>query len=84
MVELVDDDDVEGVRRDLLEPLLAQRLDHREDVAPVGDPAAAVDLAERPVAQDRAVGRQRLPQDLLAVRDEQQRQVAPARSTSCR
>ncbi len=29
------------------EPRLVQRLDHREDVPPCGDPAAAVDLAER-------------------------------------
>ena len=78
MVELVHDDDVEGVRCDLRQPVVVQRLDHREDVPTRGDPAAAVDLAERPVAQHRAIGRQRLPQDLLAVRDEQQRQVAAA------
>ena len=41
-----------------------------------GDPAATVDLAERAIAQDSPVGRQRLPEDLLAMRNEQQRQVA--------
>ena len=76
VVELVDDDDVERVGRDLLQPICVQRLDHREDVPALRDPAAAVDLAERAVAKHGAIGRQRLPQDLLAVRDEQQRQVA--------
>ena len=85
VVELVDDDDVEGVRRDLLQPICVQRLDHREDVPTLGDPAAAVDLAERAVAQHGAIRRQRLPEDLLAVRDEQQRQVATSVARrSCR
>jgi hypothetical protein len=42
-----------------------------------GDPSAAVDLAEGAVAQHRAVGRQRLSQDLLAVGDEEEREAPP-------
>ena len=34
VMELVDDHDVECVRRDLLQSRLLQRLDHREDVPP--------------------------------------------------
>ena len=52
-----------------------QRLDHREHVPALGDLAAAVDLAEGSVAQDGAIRRERLPEDLLAVGDEQQREV---------
>ena len=76
VVELVDDHDVEGVRRDLLQPFCVERLDHREDVPTLRDPALAVDLAERAVAKHGAIRRQRLPEDLVAMRHEQQRQVA--------
>ena len=41
---------------DLLESRLVKRLDHREDVPPFGDPAAAVDISERPIPQDCPVG----------------------------
>lgn len=78
VMELVDDKDVEGVGIEPLDSLGRERLDHREDVLALGDPAAAVDLAEGAVAQHRAVGRQRLSQDLLAVGDEEERE-APAR-----
>lgn len=44
----------------------------------LGEPPATVDLAEGAVAQHRAVGRQRLAQDLLAVGDEEERE-APTR-----
>ena len=78
VMELVDDEDVEGVGVESLDSLGRERLDHREDVLAGGDPPAAVDLAEGAVAEHRAVGRQRLPQDLLAVGDEEERE-APAR-----
>jgi hypothetical protein len=44
----------------------------------VGDPAAAVDLSERTVAENRPVRGKRLPENLLAVSDEQEQQVTVA------
>ena len=46
MVELVDNYNVKGIRRDLLEPFLMQGLDHREDVPTASGLAASVDLAK--------------------------------------
>jgi hypothetical protein len=76
VMELVDDHDVEGVWRDLLQPISVERLDHREDVPALSDSTFAVGLAERAVAQHRSIGRQGLPEDLSAMSHEQQRQVA--------
>ncbi len=76
VMELVDNENIECVRGDLLQSRLLQRLDHREDVPSFGDPAPTVDLSKRAVAEDGPVGRQRLPEDLLAMGNEQQRQVA--------
>ena len=84
VVELVDDKDIEGVGVEPLDSLGRERLDHREDVLAGGDPPAAVDLAEGAVAQHRPVGRQRLPQDLLAVGDEEEREAPPRRSQRAR
>ena len=56
-MELVDDHYVERIRGDVLEPPLAERLDHREYVPALRDAAAAVDLAEISPLQDRAVRR---------------------------
>ena len=72
VMELVDNHNIERVRDDLLESRLLKRLDHREDVMTLGDPSSAVKLPEGAVAQDRAIGRERLSQDLLAVGNEQQ------------
>ena len=76
VVELVDDDHVEVLRTQARDRLLGQRLDHREDVRTAGDSAAAMNLAERAVAQHGAERRAALLEDSLAVGDEQQRQIA--------
>ena len=55
-------------------PYDVQRLHAGEDVLPaLGSRAADVQLAEGRVGEHLAVGPQRLLEDLLAVRDEQQR-----------
>ena len=74
VVELVDDHDVEGVGRDVLRRRTRQGLDAGEDVLPaLRARAADVELAEVGVGEHLAVGPQRLLEDLLAVRDEEQR-----------
>jgi hypothetical protein len=80
VVELVDDDDVEVVGWDPVHPVGRQRLDAGEDVLPALRPSAAdVELAERAVGEHLAVGAQRLLEDLLAVRDEQQARAGRTR-----
>ena len=78
VVELVDDDDVERVGGDLGDAA-GERLDAGEDVSPLArDVPADIQLAEGAVAEDLAVGAQRLLEDLLAVGDEEQaRPFAP-------
>ena len=72
MVELVDDDDVEGVRSDRSETISVEGLNHREDVPTLRDLALAVNLAERPRAKHGSIGSERLPEDLGAVRHEEE------------
>src|SRR3954454_14017149 len=76
MMELIDDDDVEVTRLKTIDVFLGDRLDHGEDVTTRGSATAAVDLAERPVAEDRPKCRPALLQDALAVRYEEQRKVS--------
>ncbi len=76
VVELVDDDDVEGIRRDVRHAVDGQRLHAGEDVPPALRPRAAdVQLAEVRVGEHFAIGAERLLEDLPAVRDEQQRRA---------
>ena len=77
MVELVDHHDVVGRSSQGCEPPLVQGLDGCEDMAPLNRPIGPdQQLPEVPVPERRAVLRQALLQDLFAVRDEQERQVA--------
>ena len=76
VVELVDDDDVEARRVDRGEVDVRQRLDAREHVPPgLGPLSADVEFAEGRVARGQPEHRRRLLQDLVAVRDEQERRV---------
>lgn len=76
MVELIDDDHVEVLRRELLHAVRREALHAREDVAPpLRSLTADVQLAEGAVGQHLPVGPQRLLQDLLSVGDEQQRRA---------
>src|SRR4051794_1803989 len=59
VMELVDDYDVEGIWRGLLQSFCVERLDHREHVPALSDPAISVDLAERAVSQYGPICRQR-------------------------
>jgi hypothetical protein len=73
VVELIDDDDVEVVRRQCVEVGGAEALDRGEDVVEPGRARAADPfLAERGVAHRIAERRQALVEDLFAVGDEQQ------------
>ena len=59
MVELIDDDDLEGVGRDIGDAVRTERLNTGEDVAPpLWAGTADVQLAERRVRQDLSVGAQ--------------------------
>ena len=73
MVELVDHNDIERVRRDLTDPCLLERLDHREYVSALGRSSGALDLAEVATPQDSLVCPERLFEDLLPVSDKKQR-----------
>ena len=73
VVELVDDHDVVGVGRDVRDAVRLQGLHAGEDVVPtLRARAGDVQLTERGVGEDFSVGPQRLLEDLLAVRDEEQ------------
>jgi hypothetical protein len=73
VVELVDDDDVEVIGREVGEAGGVEALDGGEDVVEAGGPAAAdPELAEGVVAQGVAEGGERLEEDLLAVGDEEE------------
>jgi hypothetical protein len=80
VVELVDDDDVEGGGVEVVHAVCRERLHAGEHVAPALRPGPAdPHLAEGGVAQDLAVGAQRLGEDLRAVGDEEQ-----GRAGACR
>ena len=71
VVELVDDDDIEVVRREMAQ--VPQTLHGREHVLELHRPAAvAPHLSERSVAQVLAERRTGLLEQFLAVGDEQQ------------
>src|SRR6478736_4511148 len=73
VVELVDDDDLKGIRRDVLDAVRGERLHAGKDVLPpLRSGAADVQLAEGTVCQNLAVGPQRLLQDFAAMGDKQQ------------
>ena len=73
MVELVDDDDAEGICRNVRDPVRRQGLNARENVLPpLGASAADVELAEVTVAKDLPVGPQRLLKNLPPMCHEQQ------------
>lgn len=77
MMKLVDDDDVEGVRAQVLHLHPLQRLDGRKHVPPlVGPVPIHVELAEVPVVEHLAEGMATLLQDLPGVCDKQQARVA--------
>ena len=85
MVELVDDHDVEVIGREVVEVGGVETLDRGEDVLEALRPGAADPLlAERRVAQRVAEGGQALIEDLVAVRDEQQRERAAGRHGGAR
>ena len=73
VVKLVNDDDVERVAANLAIRLWSDWI-IAKTWRPLGGPAAAVDLAEVAAAQHGPIRRERLPEDLLAVGHEQQRQ----------
>jgi hypothetical protein len=75
VMELIDHDHVECIRGDPLQLYFAQRLDHRKHMSALSDPPTAMLLTEGTVAQNRSIRRKRLVQNLLAVRDEQQREI---------
>ena len=80
MVEFVDDHDIERVGLDVVEIDLGQRLNRGEDVPSLLRPMAIDEqLAEGSVAEDGAIGRQALRQNLSPVRDEQQAGILQAR-----
>lgn len=73
MVELIDDDHGVPVGRDPVHPVRGEGLNAGEHVLPPFGPGAGdVQLAEVHVVEDLAIGAQRLLQDLLAVRHEEQ------------
>jgi hypothetical protein len=74
-VEFVDHDDIERVGLDAVDSPL-KRLDHREQMAARRAPTLRKKLTEVAPPQNGPVRRQGLPQDLLAMRNEQQRQSA--------
>ncbi len=81
MVELIDDDDVEEVRFQLLNAEGGQRLDRGEDVFPLtGVCAPRLKFAEGAVLHHVAVRAHGLVEDFLAVRDEEQFRFLPAAS----
>ena len=80
-MELVDDDDVEGVGVQISGLQLCQRLNGRKHVPPlVGPVPIHVELAEVPVIQHLAEGMATLLQDLPGVSDKQQARVAHLRA----
>ena len=73
VMELIDDDDVEVVRRECIEVDRVQTLDRREDVIEASRSCSADPLlTEGRIAQRVAERREALVKDLLAVGDEQQ------------
>jgi hypothetical protein len=77
-MKLVDDDDIEGVRRHLREIHPGQGLDRAEHVAPLGrHHAVHIELAEIAGSQHLPERREALFEDLLPVRNEQQPRIAP-------
>lgn len=77
VVELVDDDHLEVLRGQTLDAVRRQALDAGKDMPPPLRAAASdVQLAERAVGEDLAVGAEGLSEDLLAVGDEQQARSA--------
>lgn len=79
VVELVYDDDVEGVGRDGADVVCGERLDACEHVLPsLGSGAPDIELTEASIGEDLAVGAQRLGEDLLAVGDEEKTGPLPA------
>jgi hypothetical protein len=72
MVELIDDDDVEEVRLQLLDAEGRQRLDGRENVLPLPRLVVPhVEFTEGTVLHKVAVGAHRLLENLLAMGDEE-------------
>jgi hypothetical protein len=79
VVELVDDDHIERVRRNAIEIDALQRLHGCEHVLPfVGTMAVDVQLTEGAIAEDMPERDQRLLEDLLAMGDEQELQRTSA------
>ena len=73
MVKLIDHHDVEGIRRDVRDPVRRQRLHAREDMLPAFGPRTSdVQLAKVGVCQHLSVRAKRLLEDLAAVGDEQE------------
>ena len=80
-MKLIDDDDVEGVRVQIIGLQLRQRLDGRKHVPPlVGPVPIHVELSEVPVVEHLAEGMTTLLQDLPGVCDKQQARVAHLRA----
>jgi hypothetical protein len=77
-VNLIDHDNLEGVRTELLDRFVLQRLHHREDVTTnEGLLAVSKDLAKVWVLEDRGIRRPALIEDAPAMRDEEQLRLAP-------
>ncbi len=77
VVELVDDDDLERIGRDVGDAVGGQGLHGREHVLPALRPGAPdVELAEVRVTEHLAIGATGLLQDLLAMRHEEQARTA--------
>ena len=77
MMKLVDDDDIEVITSKLLDLIAMKRLDRSEHMSPpIGTLAGDVQLTERRIAEGDSERREALVEDLLAVRDEQQRGIA--------
>src|SRR6266545_2738393 len=76
MMEFIHDHNIESLRIEVLEIQIGQRLDGAEHMCPVDrPPAAGVLLSERCIVEYLAEGGPALRQDLIAMRDEQQRIV---------
>ena len=77
VVELVDDDDVEGVGRQIGQIQLGQRLHRRKHVAPfLRTLASDVELTEGAITKHLPKGREALFEDFLAMRDKKQARLA--------
>ena len=71
MVEFVDDDDIEVVRREMFQPRSVQALNGGKDVLETAWPLAAnPQLTEGVIAERLAKGGLRLREDLFAMGDE--------------